>query len=113
MKPFYVSSPVAILRSMKWVYPWCHTPNGTPDDAIAQELRSELCPSHVLYGIPVRQIGHRVDCDDALFELLDSSNRLAVVHLTFAQHPEPDPKWPETRLFTNWEQFEREEMLAE
>ena len=34
-----------------------------------------------------------------------------MVHLTFAQHPEPDPKSPEIRIFDDAAQFVREEMI--
>jgi hypothetical protein len=98
---------------MNWLIPWRPFPDGTPDDAFVSELRSELCPEHILFGIPVVAIGTRQDCDDVLFRLLDNSGRLAVVHLTFAQHPEPNPIWPETRLFDNWDQFVRDEMIPE
>ena len=65
-------------------------PDGSPDDGLARELHSELCSEHVLFNIPAVAIGGRQDCDDVLFRLLDGSGRLAVVHLTYAQHPEPE-----------------------
>ncbi len=40
----------------------------------------------------------RRDRDDVLFEILDGSQRLALVHLT--QQAESDPRWPLTILFT-------------
>jgi hypothetical protein len=98
---------------MEWLIPWRPFSNGTPDDGLVQELRNELCSEHVLYGIPVVPVGGRQDCDDVLFRLLDGSERLAVVHLTYSQHPEPNPIWPETRIFDNWEHFERDEMIPE
>lgn len=98
---------------VNWLVPWRPFPDGTPDDGWVQELRSELCDAHVLFGIPVRAIATRQDCDDVLFELLDGSGRFAVVHLTYAQHPEPGPRWPQTTLFKNWEHFERDGMRAD
>lgn len=95
--------PVSTDR--RWLIPWHPVEDGSPDDGIARELYSELSQKHVLYGIPARAIGVRQDCDDTLFELLDGSGRLAVVHLTFAQHPESDPLWPDTHLFGSWEDF--------
>jgi hypothetical protein len=77
---------------------------------LSAELYRELCQRHELYGIKVRPIARRQDCDDYLFELLDGSGRFAVVHLTFGQHPEPDPLWPSTEIYQNWTQFERERM---
>ena len=34
---------------------------------------------------------------------------LAVVHMTWRK--ETDPRWPNTRLFENWEQWVHEEMI--
>jgi len=98
---------------MNWLVPWRPFLDGTVDDGLARELRSELCSEHVLFGIPVVAIGGRQDCDDVLFRLLDGSDRLAIVHLTYAQHPEPNPIWPETRFFNNWDHFVRDEMMPE
>jgi hypothetical protein len=98
---------------MDWLIPWQPCIAGTPDDAIAKELASELCTRHVLYGIPVRRVAHRQDCDDCLFELLDGTGRYAVVHLTYARHPEPDPMWPETRIYEGLRHFEHECMAIE
>ncbi len=99
------------IMEIDWLFPWHPGSKATPADGLAKELYSELCPDHVLYGIPVVQIGFRQDCDDALFRLLDGTDRLAVVHLTFSRHPEPDPKWPETRIYDDAAQFVREEMI--
>jgi hypothetical protein len=83
-----------------WLVPWHPIKDATPDDNMVQELRREICDRHVLHGMPVRPVGHRLDCDDVLFELLDGSGRLAVVHLTFSKHREMDPTWPETTILT-------------
>jgi hypothetical protein len=93
-----------------WLIPWRPFPDGNPEDGLARELYSELCPRHALFGIRARPIGGRQDCDDALFELLDGSGRFAAVHLTYAQHPEPDPQWPDTEIFRDWADFVRKRM---
>lgn len=98
---------------MKWLIPWHPLQDGAREDALLIELRREVCESHPLFGVAVRPLGSRQDCDDVLFSLLDGSNRFAVVHLPFAQHPESDPTWPKTRLFDSWEQFEREVMIPD
>ena len=95
----------ANANDIPWLAPWGPIIGGEPDDSTAKELYSELCESHPLFGIPARPIGCRQDCDDFLFELLDGTKRLARVHLTFAQHPEPDPRWPQTSIFTERDQF--------
>jgi hypothetical protein len=91
-----------------WLIPWHPIEDGTPGDGIVSELRREICDRHVLHGVPVRPVGLRQDCDDVLFELLDGSGRLAVVHLTFATHRETDPRRPDTTFLEGWRQFERE-----
>jgi len=88
-----------------WLVPWHPIADGRPDDLTAKELYSELCQHHVLFGLQARPIAHRQDCDDFLFELLDGTGRFAVVHLTFAQHPETDPRWPETVIYKDWAEF--------
>jgi hypothetical protein len=98
------------VSAITWLVPWRPIVDGSPDDGMARELYSEVGSRHVLYGIKARVVAHRQDCDDALFELLDGSGRFVVVHLTFARHPEPDPRWPETEIYADWSQFERERM---
>jgi hypothetical protein len=78
---------------------------GRPDDPFAKELHDEVSESHVLFGIKTRSVARRQDCDDVLFELLDGSGRFAVVHLTYARHPELGPRWPETVVYGDWTEF--------
>jgi hypothetical protein len=93
--------------NLRWLVPWHPIDGGTPDDAAARELRREVGGRHVLAGVPARTVGHRQDCDDVLYELLDGSGRLAVVHLTYSNRRERNPTWPETRLLESWGHFER------
>lgn len=67
-----------------------------------QELYKELSEKHILYGIQVKEIARREDCDDVLFLLLDGSNRYAIVHLTWNRKKEPNPIYPRTRMYTNF-----------
>jgi hypothetical protein len=90
---------------MTWLVPWRPIAGGHPNDSTAKELYSELCQRHVLFGVKARPVAHRQDCDDVLFELLDDSGRFAVVHLTYAQHPETDSRWPETVIYADWAEF--------
>src|SRR5689334_10663252 len=97
-------------QEMNWLDPWCAVTDGT-NDRLLEELHRELCSEHILFGVPVRPIGRRDDCDDVLFEITDGSDRVALVHLTYAHHPETNPLWPSTQMFTNWEHFAGEEMM--
>ncbi len=92
--------------SIDWPLPWHLILEGKVDDRTATELYSEVGKQHVLYGIKVRPVARRQDSDDVLFQLLDDSGRFAIVHLTYAQHPEADPQWPGTDLYSDWAAFE-------
>ena len=98
---------------MDWLEPWWSTENQDPKfhADFKRELESELCAEHPLHGIETRLIG-RGDGDDALFELLDGSGRFAVVHLTWACHPEPLP-WPATTMYNSLESFVNDRMVPE
>lgn len=71
-------------------------------DYYKQELYKELSEEHILYGIQVKELARREDCDDVLFLLLDGSNRYAVVHLTWNRKKENNPLYPRVRLYTNF-----------
>jgi hypothetical protein len=75
------------------------------------ELKRELSPGHPLFGVPAAALGKRNDSDDVLFELRDGTGRVAVVHLTFCNHPEPPP-WPQTTMFASLEAWVEERMKA-
>ena len=95
------------VANTNWLVPWHPVADGRQDDSTAKELYDEVCDKHILFGIKARPVGHRQDCDDVLFELLDGSGRFAVVHLTYASHSEPDPRWPETVIYRSSREFLR------
>ena len=47
----------------------------------------------------MRAVARRQDCDDVLFVSVDEPPAVAVVHLTYANRPELDPRWPRTTFF--------------
>jgi hypothetical protein len=67
---------------------------------LTAELARELPPGHPLSEIPVAAIALGPDPDDVLLRLLDGSDRLAVVHLTWRQSPEVLP-WPFTTFYVD------------
>lgn len=69
-----------------------------------RELIKEVSENHILYGVEVKEIARREDCDDVLFLLLDGSNRYAVVHLTWSGKREDSKNYPKTRLYDNLEE---------
>jgi hypothetical protein len=85
---------------IEWRRPWLPVSPDFASKAEAELLR-EVCAGHVLYGCPVKAIGHRQDCDDVLFYLGETSPEFAVVHLTY--QPETLPQWPGTTLFDSLE----------
>ncbi len=87
---------------MEWLAPWEPVTDGAALDA---ELRAEIMDGHPLYGLPAMAVGRRVDCDNVLFRVDHPSCGLAVVHLTWQMRPEPDPAWPHTLLFHDWDEW--------
>lgn len=94
---------------MEWLEPWWHAPKSPDLAAYERELAAELGRGHPLYGVPLTALGKHDGSDDVLFRLLDGSGRVAVVHLTWARHPEPPP-WPGFELFPSLEAFAAERM---
>lgn len=83
-----------------WLEPW-HQIAGEHVVAIERELRRELAEGHALYGLPVRALARRQDCDDVLFAIEDGSGRVAVVHLTWISAPPERALWPSTTFFAS------------
>jgi hypothetical protein len=79
---------------MDYLEPWF----AVNDPGLADELRRELSPGHILTGLSVTARARRQDRDDVLFEIRDGSGRLAQVHLTYQQ--ESDSRWPLTVVFS-------------
>jgi hypothetical protein len=86
--------------SSSFVKPWLAV--NLNKDYLERELLSELSSKHILYGKKVNAIAYRQDMDDVLFEIFESENSYAIVHLT--HRFESDPKWPLTRLYKNWDE---------
>lgn len=93
----------SINSEIVWLEPWYPVDDAAKAGALLKELQAELSKVHTLYGVSALAIGARQDCDDVAFLLNDG--RLAVVHLTYAQHPESNPSYPSTELFESLESF--------
>jgi hypothetical protein len=85
---------------MNFLKPWF----ADTSQSFAEELRREIRPGHALFEVNVAPIARRRDRDDVLFALLDGTDRLAVVHLTYARLPHPN--YPTVRLFSNFGEWE-------
>src|SRR5258708_4518969 len=86
---------------MQWPSPFSAVDDVKVRSAIELRLAREVKPGHVLHGLKVATLGRREDQDDFLFELLDGTNRLAEVHLTFSDFSEPPFPW--TTIFDDFE----------
>lgn len=93
---------------MELLEPW-HVPQRA--DLLERQLATELPRGHALFGVPVRAVAQRQDCDDVLFELLDGSGRVAVVHLTYSMNF--DPAWPFTTVFNGLPAWTESRMLKD
>jgi hypothetical protein len=82
---------------MELLEPWLEVTSEAP--LLEKELAAELGPRHPLRGRIMRAVARRQDCDDVLFVSVDEPHVVAVVHLTYANRPEQDPRWPGTTFF--------------
>jgi hypothetical protein len=98
---------------MEWLEPWCSA--AQMGEQVAQgwqrQLQIEVPPGHVLYGVPVKLLA-RGNGDDALFELMDGSGRVANVHLTWSKSQERLP-WPGTDIHSSLQDWGETVMVPE
>lgn len=85
------------MNEIEWLEPW--SPIGETGVTFYKELIHEINLNHPLYSICVRAIARREDCDDVLFELANSENKLAVVHLTWSKTKDFSGKYPKFKLY--------------
>ena len=97
---------------IEWLEPWTSTEGvetkylRTFEDQLARETSS----GHELYGVRVKLIG-RGNGDDALFELLDGSGKVAEVHLVWQGRQKPP--WPSSVIYANFEEWRLKRMIPE
>lgn len=81
---------------LEFKIPWHSTDSS--DRGLKDELFQELNKKHVLFGKEVHPIARRQDCDEVLFEVINSDYKYAIVHLTWRMKEEPNPAFPGTQL---------------
>jgi len=98
---------------MEWLDPWWSTSQMEEHfrESFRKQLESEVPPGHVLYKTPVKLIA-RGNGDDALFEILDGTGRVAGVHLTWSRRQQRLP-WPVATIYANLEEWMEKVMLPE
>jgi len=88
---------------MEYLEPWFGLEANA--EFFERELVAEVGPAHQLYGREMRAVARRGDCDDVLFVSPDDPSLVAVVHLTYARRPEPNPSYPTTTFFDSIEDW--------
>jgi hypothetical protein len=90
-----------MIQIEQWPAPWYGI---TPDRGreVEKELIAEIGREHQLYSQRITVLGARADRDDFLVAL--PGDRVAIVHATYARHPEPAP-WPHTTLFNSVDEW--------
>jgi hypothetical protein len=91
------------FASIQWPAGWRYVRTG---EGVGYEdaLEKEVGEGHPLFNSRVIAVGARVDRDDVLVLLPGSARPLAVVHLTYADAPDPDdPTLPRTTFYNSLE----------
>lgn len=65
------------------------------------EYALEIAKGHALYGVPVRAIAKRRDCDAVLFRLLQHLCEYSIVYLTWSGKEETNSEVVQFELFTD------------
>lgn len=95
------------LQQIEWLEPWfpIYLDSSSPAEG---ELRREIIAEHPLYGLKVKAVASRLDCDDYLFFLPDNSVPLAVVHLTYQR--EDTANFPHTIFYASLDEWIEQDM---
>lgn len=98
---------------MEWLEPWWSVEKlgQQLSQSWQAQLAIEVSPGHVLYEVPVKLLA-RGNGDDALFEFLDGSGRVADVHLTWSKSQERLP-WPGTDIYNSLSEWIEHVMMPE
>ena len=88
---------------MEFLEPWFEVTSEAHQ--LQRELAAELGPGHRLRGRDMQAVARRQGCDDVLFVSVDEPRVVAVVHLTYSNGPEPDPRWPGTMFFDSMQDW--------
>jgi hypothetical protein len=97
---------------MEWLEPW-RPVSGEEATGLERVLRREIGPGHELYGLPVRALARRDDCDDVLFAIEDGTGRVVDVHLTWTRDPPERGPWPIAIFFTSFDVWCRDGMQSD
>lgn len=97
---------------MEWLEPW-RPVAGEEATGLERVLRREVGSDHELYGLTVRVLARRDDCDDVLFAIEDGTGRVVDVHLTWTQDPPEIAPWPIATFFSSFDVWRRDGMHSD
>lgn len=81
--------------------------------ALTKEFQREVRRDGLLHGIDLNAIAVRCETDDVLFQVLDGTDRVAVVHLTWSGKTDTRPGWPWTRIYESVAAWRTECMIPD
>jgi hypothetical protein len=98
---------------MEWLEPWWSIASLPQDfgERIIQQLTLEVPSGHVMFGLPVKLIA-RGNGDDALFEILEGTSRIADVHMTWSKGTQRLP-WPITTIYASLAEWAATDMITD
>ena len=99
------------MNSLGIKLPWRRVLDSDEAASLLAELLREISPKHPLAGLKLTVCARRIDRDDILVSIDNFDKPLATVHLTWRKEKETDPRWPRTRFFSSWEEWQLIEML--
>ena len=101
--------PQGTSAGISWLLPWVSLKEQSAQvTKLNEELQRELSSLHVLFGKKTTAISRRVDNDDVLFKVEDSTNQFAVVHLTWTGQKEKESVFPKTSFYPDFEAWVKE-----
>ena len=101
-------------RRYEFLSPWWATKgdSGPWEQRFLNQLQSQLSPEHIMYGLPVRIVGSFGGSKSLLFEILDGTERLAVISVT-KEDVDHSFSLSDTTIYANFEAFKIQRMIPE
>jgi short-subunit dehydrogenase len=92
------------MKKFELKIPW--HPVQEEGTGICDQFYKEVGHGHLLFGKEVQALARRQDCDDVLFKITGEETSFAIVHLTWSQNKQSDPKWPSTDFFSSADELQ-------
>lgn len=93
-------------RNIELPEPWYWT-----DQSLISQLEREISSNHILFDKKVETLARRLDNDDVLFLVEDSS--FVVVHLTWSNNSHNDGRFPISEKYDSWEDLYENKILKD